>query len=144
MQHLYLANLSGMTEEEVKKNLADNYAGTESGFSYGDPSDTDREAVVKRLEEYEVCVAYEHTGDYGCDSAAFYIFRNIKTGAFGFVSGGHCSCYGFEGQFKDMEEMPNAFFHQAGFYLSTGGYDDESNAHVEQVKQWIKENIPAV
>jgi hypothetical protein len=139
---LYLADLSGMTEEQVKAHIADNYAGEVSGFNYGCPSDDDKQKVAENLRGYDVCVAYEHVGSWGCESASFFILRNKETGAFAFFTGGHCSCYGFEGQYEP-EEMPNSFFHSAKFSVYGGGYDEDAEAHKQAVKEWIAANIPA-
>lgn len=140
MKHLYLADLAGLDEEEIRKHLAEEYSGDKSGFDYGSPTDADKADAVEKLAKYDILVAYEHVGSWGCDSSSFFILRNKETGAFAQVSGGHCSCYGFEGQL-DIEEMPNEFYHKR-FYASTGGYDNSGEEHIKMVKEWIAENIP--
>lgn len=120
---LKLEDLKDMPDEELISHIVSSY-------------EVD-EATVRK---YEFLVAYESVGSYGCDSSSFFIMKNKETGSLAWNFGGHCSCYGFEGQFEP-EDMPDAWFVRDDFYISTGGYDDNSTANELAVRQWIKENI---
>lgn len=54
------------------------------------------------MDQYEILVAWEEDGDY-CQSS-YFLLKNTA-GNFFEVHGGHCSRYGFEGQFEP-EECP--------------------------------------
>lgn len=141
-QHTLLAlgDLSGMSEDQIKQHIADNYAGTESGFSYGTPSDGEKAALLESLKGFDVLIAYESVGSWGCDSSSWFLLRDKQTGMLRENHGGHCSCYGFEGQWGPEE---TTFEHIASdrFYLPTGGYDDADAANKDAVKQFAIDAI---
>ena len=59
------------------------------------------------------------------------------------MSGGHCSCYGFEGQFDLSETSPEvlkSIVANGGFYF-TGGYDSDRDGNTQVVYSFIKELI---
>jgi hypothetical protein len=137
MQPIYLADLQNKTEAEVKAHLADEYAGNKSGFDYGNPTDEDKLLLAKRLEGFDVLVAYEHVGSWGCDSSSWFLLKDKKSGALFEVHGSHCSCYGFEGQF-DLEPTTAGHLKSDKFYLSVGGYDDDADGNQQRVKEFLK------
>lgn len=72
-QHALLAlgDLSGMSEDQIKQHIADNYAGTESGFSYGTPSDEEyRRAAFNPVERRQraKCEECDGLGVWGQNS----------------------------------------------------------------------------
>lgn len=136
MDRLFLADLAGSTEHEVKQHIAGNYAGKESGFSYGNPTEQDIKDLATTLEGYDVIVAYESVGSYGCDSSSWFLLRKKDDGTLWETSGSHCSCYGFEGQF-DLSEAPLEYLQSENFYMGTGGYDDDSEKNVSAVKAFL-------
>lgn len=73
---LALADLEEMDEAAVKAHIANEYSGTESGFAYGNPSDADRAKAAEDLERFDVLIAYEHVGSWGCDSASWFLMRD--------------------------------------------------------------------
>lgn len=137
MTHLYLADLEGFTEEKVKQHIAAEYAGDKCGFDYGCPSAADREALATKLEEYDVVVAYESVGGFGCDSASWFLLRNKSTGGYFEFSGGHCSCYGFEGQF-DLDPVGLDYLQGDKFGFSAGGYNYEETENQKAVKNFLQ------
>lgn len=70
MEHLYLADMEGMTEVEIKRHIADEYAG----------ADAEKQPLADFLEGHDVVVAYESVGDYGCDSASWFSLRAKDAG----------------------------------------------------------------
>lgn len=135
---LTLADLAGRTEREIKDHIAQNYGGDKSGFDYGEPTEADVSALRAELENHEILIAYESVGSWGCDSASFFLTR--KDGVLYENHGGHCSCYGFEGQWSPEETTKETLERQSmGF--AGGGYDDNRDAHDEQIKAYIKEQI---
>lgn len=138
---LALADLHNKSEDEVKIHLATEYA-DECDYwennpkrQYGEP-DAD---FLKNLENYNVLVAYESVGDYGCDSSGWFLLKDKTTGNLFEINGSHCSCYGFEGQGK-LSEVPLAALKLRSGYdlLSTGGYDNEEESNTEKVREYIK------
>lgn len=134
---LVLADLKDLTENEVKRHIADNYAGKESGFDGRDPTRKEIDDLFHVLENYDVIVAYESVGNWGCDSSSWFLFKEKTTGEYFETSGSHCSCYGFEGQF-DLASAPVEYLKSDKFYLGCGGYDDDSEGHQESVKLFLQ------
>jgi hypothetical protein len=133
---LFLADLKGMTPYEVKKHIAGEYAGDKSGFDYGRPSD-DVATLAKKLDDFTILIAYESVGNWGCDSSSWFLMRKNSDNTLWEFSGGHCSCYGFEGQF-DPEETQLEYLKSDKFYFSTGGYDDDRNENESKVKAYLE------
>lgn len=67
MKHLYLADMKELNEDEIKAHIADEYAGSKSGFGYGEPGDAEKQALAEILKSYDIVVAYESVGSWGCD-----------------------------------------------------------------------------
>lgn len=119
MNKLYLEDLSGLSEDEVKKHIVSSY-----------------EVDVQEVDKYEVLVAYESVGSWGCDSSSWILLKDKETGELFETHGGHCSCYGFEGQFEP-EETSVEYLQSDKFYLSCGGYDDNESENVSKVKEYL-------
>lgn len=131
-----LADLSGLNQDEILNHLASEYSGTER---YESPKVDEIDNNRKMLSEYDVLVAYESVGSWGCDSSSFFLLKNKTTGTLYEVNGSHCSCYGFEGQL-DLEEtsievLKNRALNGSVFYC--GGYDDNETANQKAVKDFI-------
>ena len=131
---LALEDLKGMTEFQVKKHLELGYTGEGVNIS----------EVATLLEDMDVLIAYESVGSWGCDSSSFFLLKD-KVGKLYEIHGSHCSCYGFEGQFRLEESDAEALKTRAkgknyGLF-STGGYDDNSDSNVDEAKKYILENL---
>jgi len=105
--HLFLGDFDGDTEADVKNHLLVDY-----------------EAPAEEVDKYDILIAYESVGDYGCDSSSFFLLRNRETGELYENHGSHCSCYGFEEQFEP-EETTLEYLQSEHFGLYGGGYDDD-------------------
>jgi hypothetical protein len=97
------------------------------------------------VDRFEVLVAYQSVGDYGCDSSAWFLLREKSTGRLFEACGSHCSCYGFEGQFEP-EQTTVTYLKSDKFSFGLGGYDSTYNhrgapTHVDTVRAWIKANL---
>lgn len=134
-QLLTLADLAGYTEDEVKQHLINDYGGNRYGS--WDENKQDPE-VIKALEGKSVLIAYESVGSWGCDSSSWFLLRDDATGELYEQSGGHCSCYGFEGQF-DLEPTTLEHLKSEKFYMGVGGYDDYADEHIAKVKAYIQQ-----
>jgi hypothetical protein len=131
---LALEDLKGMTELQIKKHLEVVYSG--EGIKVSE--------VNERLKDLDILIAYESVGSWGCDSTSFFLFKD-KQGMVYELHGSHCSCYGFEGQFRLEESDTEALKVRAkgknwGLF-STGGYDDNSDSNVDEAKKYIIENL---
>lgn len=135
--NLFLADLAALDETAVKQHIANNYAGTVSGFDYGNPTDAERQELLDRLNNFDILVAYESVGDHGCDSASWFLIREKQTGNLFESHGDHCSCYGFEGQWwpeaTTIEHMLSDKFH-----LPTGGYDGACDTNRAAVIEFVR------
>jgi hypothetical protein len=138
MKKLYLADLKGETESAVKKHIASEYAGEQGqGYDYGSQSDTQKEQLHKTLKGFDVVIAYESVGSWGCDSTSWFLLRNKKTGRYIENHGSHCSCYGFEGQWNP-EKTTKKYLKSSKFYFHCGGYDNEETENQKAVKEFLK------
>jgi len=131
---LALEDLKGKTQEQVKEHLENGYSG-----------DTVSKAIVKNaLEDLDILIAYESVGSWGCDSTSFFLFKD-KAGKFYEMHGSHCSCYGFEDQFKLEETERQALWYRMnegrGNVFSPGGYDFDCDKNIAKVKKYIIENL---
>ncbi len=116
---LALSDLSGYSEEEVLVHLIQEYTGAE-----------------ELVRQFEVLIAYESVGDFGCDSSSFFLLRKKATGELFEVHGGHCSCNGFEDQFTPSESSVT-YLKSSHFYFSCGGYEENGNGVKKSVKDFI-------
>ena len=119
MENLYLEDLSGCSEDEVKKHIVSSY-----------------EADEKEVEKYEILIAYESVGSWGCDSSSWFLLKEKATGKLFETYGSHCSCYGFEGQFEP-EETTVEYLQSDNFCLSCGGYDNSDGENEILVKEYL-------
>lgn len=119
MEKLFLEDLECMEESEIKQHLVRSY-------------DAKREDVDK----FEILIAYESVGSWGCDSTSFFLLRDKETNKLYENHGSHCSCYGFEGQFCP-EETSVEYLKSNNFYFSTGGYDSSYGKNMGAVKDYI-------
>lgn len=120
MKHLYLEDLSGLTQDEVKQHIVSSY-----------------EYPVEKLENYDILVAYESVGSWGCDSSSWFLIKDKTTGELYETHGSHCSCYGFEGQFEP-EHTTLEYLQSDKFYFCCGGYDDNEKSNYQAVKDYLK------
>jgi hypothetical protein len=56
------------------------------------------EVAPEKLAEVTILVAAQDEGGYA--GASWFLVRDNTTGKLQIVDGGHCSCYGFEGQWE--------------------------------------------
>ena len=135
---LYLADLSDMSEEEIKEHIAAEYSGSTVGFDVRYPIPECRSALAAILENFSVIIAYESVGDCGCDSSSWFLVQEKTSGLLYEFSGSHCSCYGFEGQFY-LEETTLEYLQSAKFYMNCGGYDDYAEENITRITNFLKE-----
>lgn len=104
-------------------------------------------ATPEQLKDLEVLVAYESVVSWGCDSSSWFLLRNTETGQLFEVSGSHCSCFGFEDQFKP-EPTTVEYLKSEKFSFSCGGYDStrgddyqKPEDNLLEVRAWIAKNL---
>jgi hypothetical protein len=120
MKILKLEDLAGMTVKEIRDHLVEEY-----------------EATRDEVNKYEILVAYESVGSWGCDSSSFFLLREKKTGKLYEVHGSHCSCMGFEGQFSP-EKTTKTYLKSSKFNFWCGGYDGNETENQRLVKEFMK------
>lgn len=127
MEQVFLADYAGWSDGQLREHLA-----------------SDWEADRATIDKFDILLAYESVGSWGCDSSAFLILRGKGGGKLYEVHGGHCSCYGFEGQFEPEDTTASVM--AARGYISTGGYDDNSTENEATIRAFIdklaKEEAP--
>lgn len=117
---LALGDLKNLKEKDIKQHIESSWV-----------------ADAADLKRFKILIAYESVGDYGCDSSGFYLFKEKATGELYEVHGSHCSCYGFEDQYKP-EHLTLEYLKSDKFYMGCGGYDGEADANKDAVKAYIK------
>ena len=120
MNTLFLEDLKNMTEIDVKHHIVTEYTVDE-----------------KTVDKFDILVAYESVGHWGCDSSSYYLLRNKTDGELHEVHGSHCSCYGFEGQFEP-EETSIEYLKSDRFRFYTGGYDDNGKENTAMVLDFMR------
>lgn len=120
MKKLFLEDLKELTEKQIKEHLVEQYGADE-----------------KELKKFDILVAYESVGSWGCDSSSWFLLRNKETGQLFENHGSHCSCYGFEGQWGP-EPATLEYLKSDKFYFSTGGYDSDEGGNKAAVKQFVE------
>jgi hypothetical protein len=128
---LALEDLKTWSEDQIKAHIAKEYGKEDYEREGSDPE------VKKALKELSIIIAYESVGSWGCDSSSFFLFKDSHGKLFE-LHGSHCSCYGFEDQFKLEEatiESLKLRNEQGVFY--TGGYDEDSEFNKNAVKNFI-------
>lgn len=141
-----LADLKGLTEEQVISHLVKNYSGRgDDCYKYS--LDEVKAALNKysenmaaeRLKDMQVLVAYESIGPGGCDSKSFFLLRNKADGSLYEIHGSHCSCYGFEGQLDleptDIKSLKYRAINADVFYA--GCYDDDETKNQRIVNEYV-------
>ena len=114
---ILLADLAKLDLTGLKAHIQDNYA---------PPADW--------AKGIRFIVAYESVGTWGCDSSSVFIFH--QQGKVWIVEGSHCSCYGFEGQWRPQETHKKALLAQK--YFSMGGYDDARDENEAAIRAAIQ------
>lgn len=112
-QMLAQRDLYGMSPIEVKNHIISNYQ--------VDPT---------HMDNWNILIADEECGPYGCDSSSFFLLENktSKDRELYENHASHCSCYGFEGQFKPEK--------------TTVEYLLSPNSNIsEYVREWLKNNL---
>ena len=92
------------------------------------------------LDDYNILIAYESVGSWGCDSSSFFLLQKKSSGRLFEVHGSHCSCYGFEGQWTP-EKTTKKYLKSDKFYFSCGGYDSDDERNKQAVQTFISNNI---
>lgn len=122
MKTLYLEDLQGKTETEIKKHLVEEYT-----------------APKDEIKKYKIIIAYESVGRWGCDSSSFFLLQNKETEEYFEVHGSHCSCCGFEDQFSP-ERTTLRYLKSKRFDFSKliGGYDNSPKSNIDAVHSFLK------
>lgn len=105
MKHLYTGDLSGFTEAAVIDHVVQAY-----------------QEDISVVKKYRFLIACEHEDSY--DGSSYFLLKDKKTGDLFEVHGGHCSCYGFEGQFKPEGTTID--------YLQSEHYPNRSDAAIKE------------
>jgi|15BtaG_2_1085339.scaffolds.fasta_scaffold01500_4 hypothetical protein len=107
---LLLADYEGMSKDEVKEQICGDY-----------------DITLAELNRFKILIAYQHEGSWGCDSGSWFVLRERKTDKLFLNRGGHCSCYGFEGQFEPGL-VTKKYLLSRSFGFPRGGYDNDDKS----------------
>lgn len=120
MEQLFLEDLKGKTDEEVRDHLVANYS-------------VSRDTV----DLYDILLAYESVGSWGCDSNSYFLLRDKITGDLFETYASHCSCYGFEDQFSP-EAVSVEYLQSDKHRVSLGGYDNSPAENERAIVEFLK------
>lgn len=95
-------------------------------------------ATSEQVDRFDILIAYESVGSWGCDSSSFFLLKDKVTGELFENHGSHCSCYGFEDQWEP-EPTTVEYLKSDKFYFSCGGYDNSSEQNEKSVHIYIAE-----
>lgn len=93
------------------------------------------------LEGVDILLAYYSYEQYEAEGLAFVLFR--KDGALYEVNGGHCSCYGLEGQWKPEEVSLEELEHRLtkgklGLGYGSDGYPNRFSNELKEIIATLK------
>jgi hypothetical protein len=119
---LFLDEFEGMSLEEAIEKIVNDY-----------------EVEKEKVQKFELVVIFQNYGDY--DGNSWFLLKDKETGKLFENCGGHCSCYGFEGQFHPEETSITALNDRAlkGHLFYTGGYDSDGSGNLNESIGYIKE-----
>jgi hypothetical protein len=120
MKTLFLEDLANFTEDQIKEHLIEEY-----------------QARKSEVEMYDILIAYESVGSFGCDSTSFFLLKDKESGELFEVHGSHCSCYGFETQFEPSPTTIE-YLKSNHFSFYTGGYDGNRSENENAVIDFLK------
>lgn len=121
---LALEDLKDKTPDQIRDHISQSY-------------ETDRAA----LNRFEILIAYESVGSWGCDSSSWFLVRELAFPHQLFENhASHCSCYGFENQWSP-EPTTVEYLKSEKFSFCCGGYDDNESTNKQSVKDWINTNL---
>ena len=118
-KELFLGDLKNMTERGIVDHICESY-----------------ESKEEDVNKYYILIAYESVGRWGCDSTSWFLLRDKKSKELFENYGSHCSCYGFEGQWKP-EPTNIDYLKSDKFSLPIGGYDTNESENEKAVKKFI-------
>jgi hypothetical protein len=88
-------------------------------------------------EDIEVILASYTNENY--EGEAFVLFRRNSDGKLYEVNGGHCSCYGLEGQWNPEETTVEALGHRlVSGSLGKSGWDDDVNRFADELTEALR------
>jgi len=97
---------------------------------------TDEWEVEKsEIEKYRILFALVDYPDY--EGLAYYVLQEKATGKLFDVSGSHCSCHGFEGQFEPQETDIRAI-EKYEFYRLEDHNNEEVKLRIKEIRGLIK------
>jgi hypothetical protein len=89
-----LAELNGLSQEQVITHLLDNYIDSDADASFV-------KEQTDKLSTMDILLAYEDRDGY--ESSSFFILQNRISKELFIIRGAHCSCFGYENQLE-LEE----------------------------------------
>lgn len=137
MKTLFLEDLKSMTNEEVIKHIKEEYF---ECYGYNEDLELKQAEADEVLNNFDIIIGYESVGSWGCDSSSFFLLKNKLDNKFYEVHGSHCSCYGFEDQFKPQASSYE-YLVSDKFNFWCGGYDENETHNQKLVKEFIKTDL---
>jgi hypothetical protein len=135
MEMLALEDYEGQSEMEVIRDIVQQYSDSTRDYRKDKENLHNMNETALIMQNYNVLVAYENAEGY--ESSSWFLFKHKETGTLMEMSGSHCSCYGFEGQFEleptTLEYLKSDKFNH--FY----GYKNLSYVSATKLKQFISE-----
>ena len=114
MRKLFLDGCEGRSYQEVEEIVVKEF-----------------EITKEEISRYDIIVAALSSGGY--DGSAYFLIKEHSTGNLLEVIAGHCSCYGFEGQW--VPKISSREYLLSEHYRPESDYETSSN----EIKKFVKE-----
>jgi hypothetical protein len=115
--YLFLDDYAGLTYEAVVEDIVVNYQVSQSF-----------------VDNYRILIAHLN-GDGGYEESSYFLLVEKSTGKLFEVTGSHCSCFGFEGQFTPEETSVEYLISDKAYF----GRDPEIKKQIEVcLVKWIR------
>lgn len=111
---LKLEYYADMSEKDIREDICSQYAITR-----------------EELDKYDLLVVWNSEPDY--EESSWFLLRERSSGKLFENSGGHCSCYGYEGQFEPGLSSKE--------YILSDKFYGPYGYHTEQVQKYVKRYV---
>lgn len=143
-----IGDLISFSEEEVRKTLILEFANhSKENNSWNDPPIVHSSEIEAQLKDLNILIALISTGDFGCNSSAFFLFNNRKENQLYTIESEHCSCFGFQGQWDLVEtcvetlKAKKSYFERIADYGGGADYEKMIMSYLENYERTIVEDI---
>jgi hypothetical protein len=118
--YLFLNDYAGMSYEAVVESIANDYQVSQSF-----------------VDNYQILIA-QLDGDGGYEESSYFLLVEKSTGGLFEVSGSHCSCYGFEGQFEPVATSIEYLISEKAYFGNNDQVKNFIQCHLVKMIRYLK------